>query len=112
MYGNTKPLIATAILRKKNGTGGINLPHFRIHYKATVIKTVWHLHKDRNIDQWNKLDPIFPSGCEGKLGVALESLQGKIDIIYACVQDLVFHYWADRDLRVAFSTHPESQASS
>ena len=32
--------------------------------------------------------------------------------IYACVQDLVFHYWADRDLRVAFSTHPESQASS
>ena len=28
------------------------------------------------------------------------------------VQDLVFHYWADRDLRVAFSTHPESQASS
>ena len=46
--------------------------------------------------------PIFPSGCEGKLGVALESLQGKIDLIYACVQDLVFHYWADRDLRVAF----------
>ena len=43
---------------------------------------------------------------------ALQSLQGKIDLIYACVQDLVFHYWADRDLRVAFSTHPESQASS
>ena len=39
-------------------------------------------------------------------------LQGKIDLIYACVQDLVFHYWADRDLRIAFSTHPESQASS
>ena len=33
-------------------------------------------------------------------------------ILYACVQDLVFHYWANRDLRVAFSTHPESQASS
>ena len=30
----------------------------------------------------------------------------------SCVQDLVFHYWADRDLRVAFSTHLESQASS
>ena len=24
--------------------------------------------------------PIFPSGCEGKLGVALESLQGRIDL--------------------------------
>jgi hypothetical protein len=88
MWNNKNPKLAEAILNNKRTSGGITIPDLKLHCRAIVIKTACYCYRDRQVDQWYRIEDLeMNSYTYGHLNFDKEAK------IIQWIKDSIFSKW-------------------